>query len=149
MSAASAATRAAERRCSSCDTRQAMTVIVTARTREIRVTRTRNITTRAPSAQPEFDRDFHDDVHRLAVSRRRRETPLPDGVRGLGVESAGQALKDAYVADRAVAPDDDFEHDLALQSLPPRFLGIVGAHFLDETRRLNAAAGPIRSAAGS
>src|SRR5204863_8907944 len=126
-----------------------MTVIVTARTSEINVTRTRNITTRAPSAQPEFDRDFHDDVDRLAAPGGRREAPLSDGIDGLGVEPAAQALKNAHVADRAVTTDDDFEDNLAFEALPPGFLGVISPYFLEQPRRLDPAAGAIGSAAGS
>ena len=55
----------------------------------------------------------------------------------------------AHVADAAVAAHDDLEHDLAGDVLPPGRVGVVGAHFLDQPRRADAAARAIRTAAGA
>src|SRR5437667_2757462 len=148
MSAASAATRASDRRRSSCETRQAIAVMMTARTSEINVTRGRNITTRAPSAQLELDGDFNNHVNWHTMALRGREPPLPDGLYRLVVQPAAEALQDADVADRAVASHDDFQDDLALQSLAPGLFGVIGTDLFEEARRFDTAAGPIGSTAG-
>src|SRR5439155_21455473 len=108
MSAASAATRASDRRRSSCETRQAIAVMMTARTSEINVTRGRNITTRAPSAQLELDGDFNNHVNCYTMALRGREPPLPDGLHRLVVQLAADALQVAGVAHLPHAPPNDF-----------------------------------------
>ena len=45
-----------------------------------------------------------------------------------------------HVADRAVTPHDDLELDLAFDVGAPRLVGVVGAHFAQQPRRLDAAA---------
>ena len=64
-------------------------------------------------------------------------------------EAAGEALQNPDVADRSVAPHDDFEHDVAGDAALPCVLGVVGLHLAKQAGRLDPAAGPIRSAAGA
>src|SRR5262249_29444808 len=65
------------------------------------------------------------------------------------VQSRLQALQHLDLADRAVAPHDDLEHDIARDAALPRVFGVIGTHFAQKTRRLDAAARTIRAAAGA
>src|SRR5438552_3129896 len=117
MSAASAATRAADRRRSCQRMRSAMPVIATATTIEmsVRLASVAFISNQpcpdvvqaagqlpSLSSQLEFHRDLHDDIDGHALTSGRRETPLSDGLHGAVVEPARQPLKQLHVGHRTV-----------------------------------------------
>src|SRR5262245_53074916 len=79
---------------------------------------------------------------------RGRETPLPHRLHSAVVEPAAEAAQNAHVADGAVAPDHDLELDVSADVLTARVVGVVRFHFLQQPRRIDAAAGTIGSAAG-
>src|SRR5215831_13961867 len=79
---------------------------------------------------------------------RGREAPLAHGLHRTIVEPAAETAQNAHVADGAVAPDDDLELDVAADVLPARLLGVARLHFLQQARRIDAAARTVRSAPG-
>src|SRR6185295_5576883 len=91
--------------------------------------------------------DFHDHVHGNAEPFGRREAPLAHRADRPIVETRPEAVKEFHLADRAITPHDDFEHDFAGERALPRGLGVVGFDFAQQPRRGDAAAGTVRSAA--
>src|SRR4029078_2323150 len=142
MSCASAATRASDRRRSSRTARHATPQAAIATTIALIVT---NMSMTLP--QLELDRDLHENIDRCSEPLRGSELPLPHCLNSPCVQTSGQALKNAHVADRPVPPHNDFHHDFAADIFLPRFFRVVGFDFVQQPRRLNAASGPVRSAA--
>ena len=97
--------------------------------------------------QRELDGDFDDDVDGFAASSRRAEPPLADRGHGALIEAGAEPLQDRDVADRAIAPHDDFEHHVAGDAATPGFVGVIGLHLAQQSRWLDAAAWPERPAA--
>ena len=97
--------------------------------------------------QLERDSDFDDHVDRDAVPAGRREAPLAHRFDRALIQSAVEAALDAHVADRAIAPDDDLEHDVSLDPLPSRLVGVERLDLALKTGRIDAGARPIRTAA--
>ena len=77
------------------------------------------------------------------------ESPLAHRLHRAIVQPAAQSLQNLHVADGSVAAHDDLEHDVAGDAAAARVLGVVGLHFTQQARRLDAAAGTIRPAAGA
>jgi hypothetical protein len=98
-----------------------------------------------PLSQPELDGYFDEHIDRGPKSLCRRETPLPDRIDRTLIEPCPEATDEPNVSDTAVAPNDDLEHHVASQSAASRFVGVVRLDLLEDARRRNAAAGPIRS----
>jgi hypothetical protein len=90
--------------------------------------------------QLELDGDFDDHVHGRAVPLRGREPPLAHGLDGALIESAIEPAPHTHVADRAVAPHDDFEQHFAADSAPPGVVGVIGFDFAQQSWRLDACA---------
>src|SRR5688500_7097752 len=101
------------------------------------------------SSQRELDRDFDDDVDRLAAAARRRESPLTHCIDRALIQSRAQSLQHGHVADRAIAAHDDFEHDVPSDATPPCVVGVVGLDLTQQPRRLDAAARTEGAAAGA
>src|SRR5207253_1673137 len=80
---------------------------------------------------------------------RGREAPLPYSLHGAIVQPRAEALQDPDLADRSIMPHDDLEKHVARNAATARVVGIVGLHLAEQTGRLDAAAGPIGSAAGA
>jgi hypothetical protein len=99
--------------------------------------------------QGELDGDFHEDVHWFTASSRRAEPPLPDGSNGPLIESGAAALKNRYLTNGSVSPDDDLENHVAGDSPAARLVCVLRFHLAEQSRRLDSAAGPERSAAGA
>src|SRR4051812_1292565 len=97
----------------------------------------------------ELHRDFDHHVDGGATTMRGRKAPLADRLHGALVEAIAEALQHAHVADAAVAPHHDLHHDVAFDSALPRLLRVIRLHLAQERRRLDAAARPVRSAAGA
>src|SRR5690606_20751119 len=88
-------------------------------------------------------------VDRRAVAACGREAPLPDRVERAPVETGAEAAQHAHVAHRPVATHDDLENDFALDVPAPRLVRVGGAHLVDQRRRRDSGARPVRPAAGS
>src|SRR5438128_2057439 len=99
------------------------------------------------SSQLELHRDLDDHIDGAALSPRGRKAPLTNGLDGAIVQAAAETLQNLHVPDRAVAADDDLEDHVARDPALPRIFRIVGFHLAQQARRLDAAAGPIGSAA--
>jgi len=97
--------------------------------------------------QLESDSDFDDDVDRDTLTTGRRETPLTHRFDRALIQSAVEAALDAHLADGAIAPHNDFEHDVSLDPLSPRVVCVEGLDLTLKTGRIDAGAGPIRPAA--
>src|SRR5258708_39655944 len=102
--------------------RQTMTLRVAAMAIERRVTVTRvvSIFVTRPFAvcltQFELHSDFDDDIDRRAVTPGGGEAPLAHRLGRALVESGAETLQELDGADGAVAPPDELEHDVSLQS---------------------------------
>ena len=151
MVAASAATRASERRRASRAVRHATAAHAAAITPDIAASTNSIIVLHSSdgSSQFEFDGNFDDDVHGFALTPSRRKLPLPDRGNGLLIEPLSKPAQHGDVPDPAVAGDDDLEQDVARHPFPARLFGVVGLDLAQQARRLNAAAGSIRSTAGA
>src|SRR5438067_55935 len=80
---------------------------------------------------------------------RGREAPLPYSLDSAIVQPRAEPLQDPDLADRSIMPHDDLEKHVARNAATARVVGIVGLHLAEQTGRLDAAAGPIGSAAGA
>src|SRR5262245_18954142 len=117
MSASSAATRAADRRRSRNTRRTTSIVIAAATASEITVRVAKRFMSRNPVVlrfgclltKFEFDRDLDDHVDRGSLSSRGGEPPLFHCLPCAIVEAAAEPPQELDVANRTVAPDDDFE----------------------------------------
>jgi hypothetical protein len=74
---------------------------------------------------------------------------LADGIDGALIETGAKTALKPDVPDRAVAPHDDFELDVAADPATAGVLGIVGFHFAKQRWRRDAAAWPKWSSARS
>src|SRR5207249_4875872 len=95
------------------------------------------------------DRYLDEDVHRDPFAPRRVEPPLFHRADRALVEPRAEALQHVHLADAAVAPHDDLEQHVARDAAPPRVLCIFRLHLVKQPRRLDAAAWPVRPAAGA
>lgn len=83
----------------------------------------------------------------MALARRWREHPPTHRVDGLLIETAIQAAGHTRGPHAAVAADDDLELDLSLYAAASGVVCVVGLELAQQTRRLDAAARAIRTAA--
>src|SRR3954470_18502833 len=104
---------------------------------------------RPRSPQLELHCHFDNHVDRRAEARRRRELPLPHRLDRAIVEPAAEPLQDLDVPDRAVAADDDLEHDVAGDAGSPRPLRVIGLHLAQQPWRRDSRSWPVRTAAGA
>src|SRR6266498_3736846 len=77
------------------------------------------------------------------------EPPLTNGCRRALIESAPESLQDRHVANRAVALDHDFEHDLTSDPPAPCVFRVLGLHFAQEARRIDTTSRSVRSSSGA
>ena len=87
----------------------------------------------------ELHRDFDDDVYRCAQTLGGRSA-IGDRLHGAFVETRAEAPHHLDVANRSVPPHDNFQHDVADDITLPCFLGVIGFHFAQKPRGLDAAA---------
>src|SRR5262249_46646594 len=147
--AESAATRASERRRSSRSRCQANPPHASAANIETIISTNRTESTRVPpdhrntnSTATSTSTSTGDPSSRAGPNR-----PLPPGVHGALLEPRAKPLQHADAAHAAIAADDDFQQALAGDAAAARLLRVVRLHLLQQPRRLDAAAGPVRPAA--
>ena len=99
--------------------------------------------------QGELNRDFNEHIDGFAASARRAEPPLPDGGDSTLIQSGTASLQDRDVTNGAIPPHDNFENDVAGDSTPARLIGVVGLYLAQQSRRIDSAARPERSAPGA
>src|SRR5262245_19888668 len=102
-----------------------------------------------PERKRQFDREYHG--NRLALPHARHELPLAGRLLGFLIEAedAVERADDLRVADVAIGHDDAFHPDRALHFGAHGFGRVLRLDLSDQPRDRNAAAGPIRPAAGA
>src|SRR6185369_16566271 len=98
-----------------------------------------------PLPQRELDCDFDQHVDRHAFALRRREAPLAHCGDSALVQTVSKAMEYVGLADSAVTTDDDLEENVASNPPPSRVFCVLRLHLVQQPRRLDAAAWPIRA----
>src|SRR4051812_26541340 len=83
-------------------------------------------------SEVEVDLDIQTHGDRFAVLARRLEYPLEYGSDGFLIETVSHRLADTQNLDRAIRLNNGIQNDCSFVTSLPRFLGVVGTHFLDE-----------------
>jgi hypothetical protein len=99
--------------------------------------------------QGELNRDFDNDIDRFTTASGRAEPPLPHGGDSTLIQTGAAALENRDLANGTIAPDNDFENDVAGYSTAARLVGVLSLYFAQQSRRFDPTARPERSAAGA
>src|SRR5262245_5526760 len=95
---------------------------------------------RRPLPQVEPYLDIQRGIHRHTILHCGTEAPFLECLNGVLIQTEAEAADEVNHVDLPVSPDNGLEHDSALISRPPGFLGILGFNTIDDRWRTDVAA---------
>src|SRR5262245_42225074 len=93
-----------------------------------------------PLPQVEPYLDIQRGIHRHTILHCRTEAPFLECLNRVLIQTEAEAADEVNHIDLPVSPDNGLEHDGALISRPPGFLGILGFNTIDDCWRTDVAA---------